>query len=182
MSDKGHVEVRCAYETLAREVKLAIGREGFVFACPCPLTIVVDKPAGFALEVLLRCKQAGKIVITDNPCPEYWEDLWDLEPQVLLAGGHSVSELVAALERASKGDHYRQVPKHESRLTPRERDVLRLCAMSHTNEGIASQLGLKSRTVQNNFNSIFAKLGLKHRGQAILYYWGMWNWLNFSEQ
>lgn len=175
---QSRVQVSCAYEELAREVERAIRREGFISTGPCPLTVVVDNPTGFALKILLRCPQKGKVIITSNPCPEYWEDLWNLEPQVLLAGGHSVSELVAALERASKGEYYRQIPKHSSELTPRERDVLRFCAMSRTNGEIAGELGISERTVQNNLTSIFTKLGLNHRGQAILYYWGIWDWLD----
>ena len=174
---QNRLEITRAYEAMAKEVERAIGREGLILAEACSFTIVLDKPSGFALKALLCCPREGKVVVTDNPCPEYWEDLWDLKPQVLLAGGHSVKELIAALERAAKGERFRRVPHHESELTPRERDVLRLCAMGYKNEQIANQLMLKARTVKNNLNNIFSKLELEHRGQAILYYWGMWEWL-----
>jgi DNA-binding NarL/FixJ family response regulator len=94
-----------------------------------------------------------------------------------LAGGHSLAELHQALERASKGERYRQTPHLERKLTCRERAVLRLCAMGLENAGIARELGIAENTVKNHLNSVFVKRNLKHRGQAILYYWGMWLWL-----
>lgn len=171
------LEIACGYEAMAKEVERAIRREELILAEACSFTIVIDKPPGFALKVLLQCPREGKVVVTDNPCPEYWEDLWDLKPQALLAGGHSIKELIDALERAAKGERFRRVPHSESELTPRERDILRLCAMSYTNRQIAEQLSLKDPTIKNNLNSIFSKLGLEHRGQVILYYWGMWDWI-----
>jgi FixJ family two-component response regulator len=45
------------------------------------------------------------------------------------------------------------------------------------NAGIARELGIAENTVKNHLNSVFVKRNLKHRGQAILYYWGMWLWL-----
>ena len=108
--------------------------------------------------------------------------LWDLKPQILLAGGHSIGELVTNLERAAQGGYYRGTPHHKSKLTRRERDVLRLCAMSFSNEQIAKVLGIEDRTVKNNLTTIFSKLHLKHRSQAILYYWGLWHWLTPEPQ
>lgn len=170
------LEIKCAYEKLAKEVEDALKREHFT-CTNCSLTLILDQHVGFALKTLLARSGERTVVVTDNPCPEYWEDLWSLKPQVLLAGGHSIKELIDALERAAKGERFRRVPHHESKLTPRERDILRLCAMSYKNEQIAEQLMLKGRTVKNNLNSIYSKLGLEHRGQAILYYWGMWEWI-----
>ncbi|MDG4825534.1 response regulator transcription factor [Asanoa sp. WMMD1127] len=51
---------------------------------------------------------------------------------------------------------------HESigRLTPREREVLRLMAEGRTNAGIANRLGVTEKAVNKHINNIFAKLGL----------------------
>jgi DNA-binding NarL/FixJ family response regulator len=145
-----------------------------------PLILVVDAPLGFALREIEALPSEAVVLVTDNPCPEYWDDLSDLKPRALLAGGHSITELHQALERAAKGEHYRKTPHVQRKLTHRERAVLRLCATGLENAEIAKQLGITENTVKNHLMSIFAKRNLKNRGQAILYYWGLWLWLERS--
>lgn len=45
-------------------------------------------------------------------------------------------------------------------LSPRELDVLRLCADGATNEEIAARLGLSPRTVERHLSNVYLKLGL----------------------
>jgi DNA-binding NarL/FixJ family response regulator len=53
-------------------------------------------------------------------------------------------------------------------LTESERNVLRLMARGHKNDAIASQLGLSPKTVRNYISSIFGKLQVADRAQAIV--------------
>jgi two-component system, NarL family, response regulator LiaR len=53
-------------------------------------------------------------------------------------------------------------------LTPRELDVLRGAARGLGNKQIAAELGLSARTVQTHLPSVFAKLGVSSRTEAIL--------------
>jgi DNA-binding NarL/FixJ family response regulator len=53
-------------------------------------------------------------------------------------------------------------------LTPREREVLDLLAAGLSNSAIATRLGLSLKTVNNNTSSIFAKLAVAGRAQAII--------------
>ncbi len=53
-------------------------------------------------------------------------------------------------------------------LTPRERDVLDLVARGLDNRSIAEELSISPKTVRNNVSSIFAKLGVGHRGEAVV--------------
>ncbi|GIF75049.1 LuxR C-terminal-related transcriptional regulator [Asanoa siamensis] len=46
------------------------------------------------------------------------------------------------------------------RLTPREREVLRLMAEGRANAGIAHRLGVTEKAVNKHINNIFGKLGL----------------------
>jgi DNA-binding NarL/FixJ family response regulator len=72
------------------------------------------------------------------------------------------------------------VPADErlTRLTPRERDVLREMARGLNNAGIGEALVLTDRAVAKHINSIFAKLELHEeesthrRVQAVLLYLG----------
>jgi DNA-binding NarL/FixJ family response regulator len=53
-------------------------------------------------------------------------------------------------------------------LSPRELEVLELAAKGLRNKAIADKLGISIRTVEGHFNSIFAKLGVSSRMEAVL--------------
>jgi DNA-binding NarL/FixJ family response regulator len=53
-------------------------------------------------------------------------------------------------------------------LTPRERETLELVAAGRSNAQIASALYLSPKTVRNNVSSIFAKLQVADRAEAIV--------------
>jgi DNA-binding NarL/FixJ family response regulator len=53
-------------------------------------------------------------------------------------------------------------------LTPRERDVLELVAQGRRNAAIAEALGMAPKTVANHLSSIFAKLQVADRSEAIV--------------
>jgi len=54
-------------------------------------------------------------------------------------------------------------------LTPREAEVLRLMAAGRTNQEIAADLVISEGTVKTHVNRIFAKAGVRDRGQAVAY-------------
>ncbi len=56
----------------------------------------------------------------------------------------------------------------EAALTPAERDVLRGVAQGLGNAAIARQLGKSEKTVRNQISSIFDKLGVHTRAEAIV--------------
>jgi DNA-binding NarL/FixJ family response regulator len=60
-------------------------------------------------------------------------------------------------------------PAAETDLTDRELDVLRLMAQGRNNTEIARELFIGVSTVKSHINSMFAKLGVRDRGQAIAY-------------
>jgi DNA-binding NarL/FixJ family response regulator len=53
-------------------------------------------------------------------------------------------------------------------LTSRERDVLELIAAGRSNRAIARELALAPKTISNRVSTIFGKLGVAHRAQAIV--------------
>jgi DNA-binding NarL/FixJ family response regulator len=61
-----------------------------------------------------------------------------------------------------------QEPYPFPELTARERDVLDGIAAGRSNAVIAADLGLSPKTVSNRVSSIFGKLGVAHRAQAIV--------------
>ncbi|MGA7396680.1 MAG: response regulator transcription factor [Solirubrobacterales bacterium] len=90
------------------------------------------------------------------------------------------AELVQAVRSAAAGETYLQPAlgarlAAESRadsdggLTDREREVLRLIALGHTNAEIAEQLFLSIRTVESHRASIQSKLDLGGRSDLVRY-------------
>lgn len=54
------------------------------------------------------------------------------------------------------------------RLSKREQEILKLLARGESNEAIANELYISIATVKSHFTSIFEKLGVKSRTQAII--------------
>ena len=57
----------------------------------------------------------------------------------------------------------------EDPLSDRERDVLRLLALGHTNQEIASQLYISVRTAETHRAHIMQKLRLQSRAELVRY-------------
>jgi DNA-binding NarL/FixJ family response regulator len=81
------------------------------------------------------------------------------------AGRQWLSPRVTELLVKSASDDERLVEE----LTEREMDVLRLMATGLRNEGIADALDITEQTVKNHARSIFGKLGVETRVEAVLY-------------
>ena len=55
------------------------------------------------------------------------------------------------------------------RLTPREREILRLLALGYTNREAATELNISVRTVETHRASILAKLRVRTRADLVRY-------------
>ena len=56
---------------------------------------------------------------------------------------------------------------HLDQLTPREREILEIMAQGLDNDSIATRLRISEKTVRNHVSTIFAKLGVSSRAQAV---------------
>ncbi len=130
--------------------------------------------------------QIGVIVLTN-----YDDDRYVFEGIEAGASGYllkdiSSDELAEAIQRVAQGESLmapsvlrkvldefahraeeRELP-HEG-LTPRELEVLQALARGLKNEEIAKELFITEKTVKSHLGSIFSKLGVNDRSQAILY-------------
>ena len=92
-----------------------------------------------------------------------------------LLKGAALEEIERAIRTVARGETYldsriasRVVAlAHAPRLSPREREVLRLVAAGKSNKEIAAALHVTERTVKFHVTSIFNKLGAENRAQAV---------------
>jgi DNA-binding NarL/FixJ family response regulator len=54
-------------------------------------------------------------------------------------------------------------------LTAREREIITLLAEGHDNRNIATRLRIAEKTARNHVSSVFQKLGVKSRAQAVAF-------------
>ena len=96
----------------------------------------------------------------------------------------ALDSLVHAIRAVARGETWlsqrvagqlvRKVASHQfageaEEITAREREVLRLLALGYANHEIADKLFITKRTVQNHVSSIYARLQLQSRAEAVLY-------------
>ena len=83
-------------------------------------------------------------------------------------------EAIFSPQVAERLKHYFTAPNTKPRvdpfpeLTPREREILDLLAQGLTNNAIAERLVLSPKTVRNQVSTIFSKLQVTSRGEAIV--------------
>jgi DNA-binding NarL/FixJ family response regulator len=84
------------------------------------------------------------------------------------AGQSALSPEVASkvIQQMTRGAPAGATDQVES-LTERELDVLRLAAQGKTNRAIGGDLGISHRTVQGHLASIYGKLGVNSRTEAV---------------
>lgn len=89
-------------------------------------------------------------------------------------------ERLQAVEPGSRAESASAAPLGSAieKLTPRERDIVRLIAEGATNREIAAKLQLSEKTVRNRVSEILAKIGVNNRTQVAL--WAQQNSLTDS--
>jgi len=112
-------------------------------------------PAGLA-GALRTCVEGGT-VLAGMPVP------WGARSATASVAGHPAAPASAPPDHP---DHLRDA------LSSREREIMDAIASGLTNREIARDLYVVEKTVKNHVNSIFAKLGVSSRGQAIALWLG----------
>lgn len=59
------------------------------------------------------------------------------------------------------------VRRDASKVTPREREIVRLVTQGHTNTGIASRIGISQRTVETHRANVMRKMGFTCQAELI---------------
>jgi len=158
---------------------------GFYIDAGASIKLVLDFPYGYGFATLktLTNERPRLIIVTWNPCREYHEDLWDLEPGALFAGEvfekqNLVETLAESINHLLEDGCYRLTPGPSTSLTRRERLVLHYVAQAWSNRRIAQQLSVQEQTVKNILRSVYNKLDVRCHAEAALYYWGLYSGSN----
>ncbi len=138
-----------------------------------------------------RCPQAKVIILTTFNDDEYIIEalangasgyvLKDIEVEKLIEAIHDAVEGKLVMrsdvaDRLARGLSRISVKKHEEEnnccnldLSGREMDIARMMVQGFTNRQISSALYMSEGTVRNYISSIYSKIGIGDRTQAVLY-------------
>lgn len=151
---------------------------------PDVLVLDVGLSLGHGLEMIrelhARAPQTRIVVLTTNEDPAFAEGALGSGALALVLKEMADSDLPAAVRSVWSGRRYlspaiaTRLPgaagsTGKDRLTPREREVLRLIALGHTSVEIAAALGLSPRTIETHRARIHRKLGLTTRAELVDY-------------
>ena len=96
--------------------------------------------------------------------------LKDAEPEELLRGVRAAARGETPLDpKAAHALLPRRAPEAGGRLTPREREVLKLVADGLPNKQIARALGITEKTVKTHMTKVFEAIGVTDRTAAALW-------------
>lgn len=137
------------------------------------LLLDVRMPRGGALHTLrelgLRQLLRPTLLLTTFDDPVALRAGLDLGAKACLLKDVPVDELVDAIRLVAAGGSipYRPLAQLPLELTEREQSVLRELREGKQNKEIAASLGLSAGTVRNYISTLFEKLGVRDRAQAI---------------
>jgi NarL family two-component system response regulator LiaR len=92
----------------------------------------------------------------------------DAEPETLLAAVRAVARGKTYIDPSIGKQILLQPEATHAELTPRETDVLRQLALGRSNKEIATALSIGEETVKSHVGSVFAKLQVENRAQAVV--------------
>jgi two-component system response regulator NreC len=137
------------------------------------------------LPGLLQAVPTTKVLILSmQDDPHYVREAFDAGASGYVLKEAADSEVVGAVRAVARGEHYvhpalgaRMIAAEaEERrraeadpLSDRESEVLRLLALGHTNQEIASQLYISVRTAETHRSHIMQKLHLASRADLVRY-------------
>lgn len=151
----------------------------------------VDQNWDTTLETLAQLQQLDTppkvLLISEEPKPDYLFSGMRSGASGYLSKGQLSTELLTAIHTIERGDiylsqvmintffylfqsHAKQSTEKckQLRLSTRERELLTLLSRGKSNDDIANDLCISVATVKSHFTSIFEKLGVKSRTQAIV--------------
>jgi two-component system response regulator NreC len=135
-------------------------------------------------DVLKEAPEARVLVLSMEDDPRYVREAFAAGASGYVLKEAADSELVAALKQVAAGERYvhpalgarmavaeaeAAARAEDDPLSDREREVLRLLALGHTNQEIAKTLFISVRTAETHRAHIMRKLRLRTRAELVRY-------------
>jgi len=151
---------------------------------PTVLILDLNMPGGSSLEAIPDIQEASPateiVVLTMQNEPAFARRALQAGVRGYVLKEAADAELVQAVRSAAAGDTYLQPAlgarlaagdngRQGDELSNRERDVLRLIALGHTNAEVAEKLYISIRTVESHRAHIQQKLRLSTRAELVRY-------------
>jgi two-component system response regulator NreC len=150
------------------------------------LDVVMPEQSGIEVipQLLHERPDLKVLVLSMQDEPRYVREAFDAGASGYMLKEAADSELVAAIREVAKGGRYvhpelgarlvaaeseERKRAEEDPLSDREREVLRLLALGHTNQEIAKQLYISVRTAETHRAHIMQKLRLSSRAELVRY-------------
>lgn len=150
------------------------------------LDVVMPEGSGLEVtgEIIKASKGARVLVLSMQDDPHYVREAFAGGASGYMLKEAADADLVHAVREVATGGRYvhptlgarlAQAEVEEARraasdpLSDREREVLRLLALGHTNQEIAKQLYISVRTAETHRAHIMQKLGLGTRAELVRY-------------
>jgi DNA-binding CsgD family transcriptional regulator/PAS domain-containing protein len=141
------------------EEELTVDRNG---EGPQPLFRVLVTEVGHFLEGVRKQPRRDRFVVSDGT---------ELTSEILLleTGAQGLGRVVLAVLReiGRPPDHLVGVFAAHHRLSPREREVLRLLVQGHDTAGLADRLGISPHTVRDHLKNVFRKTSTRSRSELL---------------
>jgi DNA-binding NarL/FixJ family response regulator len=111
-----------------------------------------------------RSGKPAVVVLTAYDYPKYAEAALRLGAVGFVLKSAPFGELVGAIRRAAAGQlTFGVLPSAQVRLTPRESAIVSLVVDGRSNDEIAGELNISTRTVETHLRHLFERLGLASR-------------------
>jgi two-component system response regulator NreC len=150
------------------------------------LDLVMPEAGGLSVlpRLLDEQPELNVLVLSMEDDPRYVRDAFAAGARGYLLKEAAANEVVGAIREVAEGGRYvhpelgaRLVHdagdptqrEHQNPLSKREREVLRLLALGHTNQEIATQLFISVRTAETHRARIMKKLGMTSRAELVRY-------------
>ncbi len=150
------------------------------------LDVVMPDQSGLEVvpQLLHETPELKVLVLSMQDDPSYVREAFSAGASGYVLKEAADSELVAAIKEVAQGGRYvhpelgarlvaaeteERRRAEEDPLSDREREVLRLLALGHTNQEIAKQLYISVRTAETHRAHIMQKLRLSSRAELVRY-------------
>lgn len=128
------------------------------------LDIRLGSASGLQLLPAERRPKPAILILTAYDYPHYAETALRLGASGYVLKSTPFRELLSAIHGVAAGQLVFGVrPSRHVRLTPREAAIVSLVVDGHSNDEIAGQLRISSRTVETHLRHLFERLGLASR-------------------